>query len=132
MNPMTSSLWPLLAFLLVVALIPLALWLMRRSGIAGTGQPGLMRTVSSLALSPSQKVVVVELGQGTGAKWLVLGVSAERITALHTLDTPPSLPTGELAQPQAVTVQQLIQRWRQPRQGGSGGVGGLGGQDGQH
>jgi flagellar biosynthetic protein FliP len=118
MNPMTSSLWPLLAFLLVVALIPLALWLMRRSGIAGTGQPGLMRTVSSLALSPSQKVVVVELGQGAGAKWLVLGVSAERITALHTLDTPLSLPTGELAQPQAVTVQQLIQRWRQPRQAG--------------
>ena len=67
MNPMTSSLWPLLAFLLVVALIPLALWLMRRSGIAGTGQPGLMRTVSSLALSPSQKVVVVELGQADTA-----------------------------------------------------------------
>ncbi|MCA6217973.1 flagellar biosynthetic protein FliO [Ideonella sp. B7] len=126
MTSITSSLLPLLAFLLVVALIPLALWLLRRSGLAGTGQPGLMRTVSSLSLSPSQKVVVVELGQGAGAKWLVLGVSGERITPLHTLDTPLSLPTGELAQPQAVTVQQLIQRWRQPREGGQGG------QDGQH
>ncbi len=126
MTSITSSLLPLLAFLLVVALIPLALWLLRRSGLAGTGQPGLMRTVSSLSLSPSQKVVVVELGQGASAKWLVLGVSGERITPLHTLETPLSLPTGELAQPQAVTVQQLIQRWRQPREGGQGG------QDGQH
>jgi flagellar protein FliO/FliZ len=50
---------PLLAFVAVVALIPVVLWLMRRSGLGGAAQGNLMRVVSSLSLSPSQKLVIV-------------------------------------------------------------------------
>jgi flagellar protein FliO/FliZ len=107
----SSSLMPLLAFVAVVALIPVALWLLRRSGYAGAANDGLLRAVSSLALSPSQKVVVVELGHGATARWLVLGVSAERITPLTTLDAPLDVPPA-VRSPQAATVNQLLAKWR--------------------
>lgn len=107
----TSSMTPLLAFLAVVAMIPVALWLLRRSGYAGAGQDGLLRTVSTLALSPSQKVVVVELGQGATARWLVLGVTNENINPLTQLDAPAEVPAA-LRTPQAATVSQLIAKWR--------------------
>jgi|SRR5689334_3712680 flagellar protein FliO/FliZ len=107
----SSSLTPLLAFIGVVALIPIALWLLRRSGYAGAGQDGLMRTVSSLSLSPSQRVVVVELGQGATARWLVLGVTNDNINCLTQMDAPAEVPPS-LRAPQAHTVQQLIAKWR--------------------
>lgn len=106
-----SSLTPLLAFIAVVALIPVALWLLRRTGYGGAGQDGLMRTVSSLSLSPSQRVVVVELGQGATARWLVLGVTPENITQLTQMDAPAEVPPA-LRTPQAATVSQLIAKWR--------------------
>ncbi|MEK8034643.1 flagellar biosynthetic protein FliO [Ideonella sp. DXS29W] len=113
-----SSLTPLLAFIAVVALIPVALWLLRRSGYAGAGQDGLMRTVSSLSLSPSQRVVVVEVGQGATARWLVLGVTPENITHLTQLEAPLEVPPA-LRTPQAATVTQLIAKWRSgPAPGG--------------
>lgn len=109
---MTSSTFgPLLAFLVVVGMIPLVLWLLRRSGYGGAAPDGLMRTVGSLSLSPSQRVVVVELGQGATARWLVLGVSGERISRLAELDAPADVPPA-LRTPQAATVSQLIARWR--------------------
>jgi flagellar protein FliO/FliZ len=107
----SSSLMPLLAFIGVVALIPIALWLLRRTGYAGAGQDGLMRTVSSLSLSPSQRVVVVELGQGATARWLVLGVTAENINCLTQMDAPADVPAA-LRTPQAATVSDLIAKWR--------------------
>lgn len=117
----SSSLTPLLAFVAVVALIPIALWLLRRSGYAGAGQDGLMRTVSSLALSPSQRVVVVELGQGATARWLVLGVTNENINCLTQLDAPAEVPAA-LRTPQAHTVNQLIAKWRSGRGPADGGA----------
>jgi flagellar protein FliO/FliZ len=112
---------PLLAFLAVVAMIPVALWLLRRSGYAGAGQDGLLRTVSTLALSPSQKVVVVELGQGATARWLVLGVTNENINPLTQMDAPAEVPAA-LRSPQAATASQLIARWRSGQKpGGSAG-----------
>lgn len=117
----SSSLMPLLAFMAVVALIPVALWLLRRSGYAGAGQDGLMRTVSSLSLSPSQRVVVVELGQGATARWLVLGVTPDNITHLTQLDAPAEVPAA-LRTPQAATVSQLIAKWRSGHGPAAGGA----------
>jgi flagellar protein FliO/FliZ len=112
---------PLFAFIAVVALIPAALWLLRRSGYAGAGQDGLLRTVSSLALSPSQKVVVVELGQGATARWLVLGVTAENINCLTQMDAPAEVPAA-LRAPQAHTVNELITKWRAGKGPSAGGA----------
>lgn len=108
----STSLWPLLVFVAVVAMIPLSLWLMRRAGLGGVAQGNLLRAVASLSLSPSQKVVVVELSVGDASRWLVLGVGGDHITALTTLDAPAGVPVS-LSHPQAPVVTQLIERFRQ-------------------
>jgi flagellar protein FliO/FliZ len=75
----TSLLW----FVAILALIPAALWLLKRTPAAGSTMQGAMRTVAVLALSPSQRVVTVEVGHGEQRKWLVLGVTGQQITTLH-------------------------------------------------
>lgn len=98
MNATFSPLGPLLAFALIVALIPLSLWLLKRSplgarlGVAQAALPGAAaghqpRLLGSLALAPGQRVVTVEVGAGDDRRWLVLGVTASGIRTLHTL--PP-------------------------------------------
>ena len=105
---------PLLWFAAVVAAIPLALWLLRRSPLGGAalGPSGAPRPVSVLALSPSQRLVTVEVGQGDERLWLVLGVTAHSICTLHTMAaqaaTLPSAPTAS-----ATTFTQLLGRLRQ-------------------
>jgi flagellar protein FliO/FliZ len=78
-----SALW----FVAVIAMIPLALWLLKRTSLGrGAGSAGVMRQVGSLPLSPSQRVVTIEVGEGEDKRWLVLGVSPQSITTLHTMD----------------------------------------------
>jgi flagellar protein FliO/FliZ len=92
---------PLAAFIAIVALIPLSLWLLKRSPLgarlgthSGGGPAGAMRLVSALPLAQGQRVVTVEVGSGDERRWLVLGVSPAGIRTLHTL-TPQE---GELPQ----------------------------------
>jgi flagellar protein FliO/FliZ len=101
-------------FVVVVAAIPAVLWLLRRGplaaiGAAGAGAAGA-RTVGVLALSPSQRVVTVEVGQGEDRRWLVLGVTPQGITTLHTMP-----PQAEAAAPGgAPGFAAALQRWRAP------------------
>jgi len=89
----TGSWMSLLWFGVVLALIPGALWLLKRSGLAAgaaRGAPAGPRLTGSLALGPQQRVVTVEVGEGAERRWLVLGVTAQQITTLHTLSAPPA------------------------------------------
>jgi flagellar protein FliO/FliZ len=79
---MSSVLW----FLAIVALIPLTLWLLKRTPMGSGSASQLMRTVAVLPLSPSQRIVTVEVGQGEQRRWLVLGVTPQNISTLHTMD----------------------------------------------
>ncbi len=108
---MNQALTPLLAFSLVVVLIPLALWLVRRAGVVRPARNGVLNTVDTLAVSPSQRVVVLSLQHGAQQRWLVLGVGGEKITSIATMDAPPHLPL-DVQNPQASTVAQMISRWR--------------------
>lgn len=78
-----STLGPLLSFALVVALIPVALWLLKRTPMGGAAGGKGLRTVAVLPLSSSQRVVTVEVGQGAQRRWLVLGVTPGSIQTLH-------------------------------------------------
>ncbi|MES1163746.1 MAG: flagellar biosynthetic protein FliO [Rhizobacter sp.] len=81
----TSLLW----FIAILLLIPLALWLVKRSPagarFTGVAAPGVLRSVASLPLSASQRIVTVEVGQGEDRRWLVLGVTPQAISTLHTM-----------------------------------------------
>ena len=58
-------------FALVVAAIPLALWMFRRSGPGARIAAASMKAVGALPLSASQTLVTVEVGHGDERRWLV-------------------------------------------------------------
>jgi flagellar protein FliO/FliZ len=83
---MSSGIAPLLWFAGIVGLIPLALWLLKRTPMGGAGANGVLRSVAVLPMSPSQRIVTVEVGCGEQRKWLVLGVTAQTISTLHCME----------------------------------------------
>ncbi len=82
-----SGLLPFLWFLGIVALIPVALWLLKRTPMGGAAAAGVLRVVAQLPTAPNQRLLVVEVGQGEDRRWLVLGATALNITTLHVM--PP-------------------------------------------
>jgi flagellar protein FliO/FliZ len=91
---MTSLLW----FVAILALIPAALWLLKRTPAGGAGSNPLMKSVAVLPLSASQRIVTVEVGAGEERRWLVLGVTPSSITTLHAMapveGAAPATPGG--------------------------------------
>jgi flagellar protein FliO/FliZ len=69
----------------VIVLIPLVLWLLKRTPLGGGATRGPMRMVGTLALGPSQRLVTVEVGGGDERRWLVLAVAPSGVTTLHTM-----------------------------------------------
>ncbi len=113
---MSDSLGPLLAFVLVVAMIPAALWLLKRTPIGGAGAGRGLRSVGVLALSGTQRIVTVEVGSGADRRWLVLGVTPAGINTLHTM-APQDQATGNAstaAAPQS-GFSELLARLRTTR-----------------
>jgi flagellar protein FliO/FliZ len=86
---MSQSLLPILWFIAILALIPLALWLLKRTPMGGAASGGQMRVVAALPLAPNQRVLTVEVGQGEDRRWLVLGVTGQNINTLHVMPPQP-------------------------------------------
>ena len=91
---MNSGLMSLLWFVAIIAMIPVALWLLKRTPMGGAGAHGLMRTVAVLPLSSSQRLMTVEVGTGDERRWLVLGVTAQQITTLHAMAPQAEAPAA--------------------------------------
>ena len=106
----TSLLW----FVAIIAMIPVALWLLKRTPMGGGASNGVMRSVAALPLSASQRIVTVEVGQGDARCWLVLGVTAQSITTLHTMAPQADAPAAA-ATPAVSPFAQLLARLRQDR-----------------
>lgn len=111
---MTSALTSLVWFAVIVALIPLALWLLKRSPLGAMASAGPMRTVAALPLSPGQRLVTVEVGAGDEQRWLVLGVTAQSITVLHTMAPQAELPAAPPPAPFSQLMTQLLNRRHAP------------------
>ncbi len=106
----SSPSWlPILWFLLVLALVPLALWLLKRSpakALLGQGS----RVVGSTYLGPGQRLLTVEVGEGDARRWLLVGATAHHINLLA------ELPAGEAAPPPSAShsFAQLLRRQGKP------------------
>ena len=116
---MTSTLTPLLWFIAIVAMIPLALWLLKRTPMGGAAAQGTMRTIAALPLSPNQRLLTVEVGQGDDRQWLVLGVTPQQITTLHVMPPQADAPASSQGVPPA-PFAQLLGKLRQDK-GNDGG-----------
>ena len=105
---LTSLLW----FIAIIVMIPVALWLLKRTPMGGAGSQGVMRSIAVLPISPSQRIVTVEVGTGEGRRWLVLGVTPQAISTLHSME-----PQGDLPPSQATPLPpfaQLLSNLRRP------------------
>ncbi|XHS76654.1 flagellar biosynthetic protein FliO [Burkholderiaceae bacterium UC74_6] len=90
---MSQSLLPTaLSFLGILLLIPVALWLLKRTPMGGGATSGQMRVIATQPISPSQRLLIVEVGQGEDRRWLVLGVTGQNIATLHTMAPQPEVP----------------------------------------
>ncbi len=112
--PWTSLLW----FAAIIVMIPMALWLLKRTPLGGSASGSTMRSIAALPLSSSQRILTIEVGQGDQRRWLVLGVTPHSITTLHTMEpaidaTAPSTPTGVVAS----SFAQVLGRLRSPAAG---------------
>ena len=92
---MPNGLSALLWFVVIVGAIPFALWLLKRTPLGTGAGAGVMKSVAMLPLSTSQRIVTVEVGSGDERRWLVLGVTPNAITTLHTM--APATPTVDAA-----------------------------------
>jgi flagellar protein FliO/FliZ len=90
---MSQGVISLIWFAAILALIPLALWLLRRTPMGGAAGGGVLRSVAALPLSTNQRIVTIEVGDGAERRWLVLGITPHSITTLHTM-APQADPAG--------------------------------------
>ena len=102
----SSALW----FVAIIAMIPLVLWLLKRTPLGGAASAPGMRAISALPLSASQRIVTVEVGQGEERRWLVLGVTPSTITTLHTMAPQSEAPATPAAA--APPFAQLLGKFR--------------------
>jgi flagellar protein FliO/FliZ len=116
---MSTSLMPLLAFVVVIALIPIVLWTMKRAGVGNAQSGSVLRHVAQIGVGSTQRVVVVEIAVGPQRHWLVLGVTGEQVSQIASYPAPDA-PQSPDAPAHAMAVNQLINRWR----GSAGAQGG--------
>ncbi|MHA3884991.1 flagellar biosynthetic protein FliO [Stutzerimonas degradans] len=95
----------LLGLLLVVGLIFLLAWLLRRVQQMNPRGTQAIKLVSSQALGPRERLVLVQVG----SEQVLIGLSAGRITPLHVLKEPVHLPDSEPANPEfAQRLMELL------------------------
>jgi flagellar protein FliO/FliZ len=116
--PLTSLLW----FAAIIVMIPLALWLLKRTPLGGAASGDVMRSIASLPLSTSQRVLTIEVGQGDQRRWLVLGVTPHSITTLHTMEPPAVDPAAPARRDASGTFAQVLGRLRAGAPGADRGI----------
>jgi flagellar protein FliO/FliZ len=65
----------------VLALVIAAAWMLKRFSALGGAGSGLIRIVGGAAVGQRERVVLVEVGN----TWLLVGVAAGQVRALHTM-----------------------------------------------
>ena len=88
---MNNSLVPLLWFLAILALIPVVLWLLKRTPLGGSAMGGQLRTVAQL-----------------DRQWLVLGITGQQIRTLHVM--PPQGDAGAALQAAQPSFSSMLKR----------------------
>ncbi|WPC06609.1 flagellar biosynthetic protein FliO [Pseudomonas benzenivorans] len=83
----------LLGLLLVIGLIFLLAWLMRRVQQITPRGGQVIKILASQALGPRDRLVLVQVGQ----EQILLGLTPGRITPLHVMAEPVHLPDGQPA-----------------------------------
>jgi flagellar protein FliO/FliZ len=87
---MTSALGSFAVLLLVIAAIPLLLWLVKRISQLPAANNGPLTLAASLAVGPRERIAVVKVAD----RWLLVGITAGSINTLAELDGAPQFPVA--------------------------------------
>ncbi|MCW6569095.1 flagellar biosynthetic protein FliO [Yersinia ruckeri] len=91
----------------VILLILFGAWLIKRLGFAPQARNNkLLNVRGSCQVGQRERVVIVEVDN----TWLVLGVTAQQITPLHTLSSPPPELTATPDSTKPADFRQLLQK----------------------
>ncbi|MDA7415224.1 flagellar biosynthetic protein FliO [Xenophilus arseniciresistens] len=89
---MTQSLLTIVLFIGLMAAMPFAIRRLQQKRALPLGPSGpACKLISALAVGPQQRILTVEVGPEGARSWLVVGVSAQGITPLHTVAAPEPL-----------------------------------------
>lgn len=108
--PVTTSalLETLLGLFMVLGCIAFLAWLLRRTNRFQSSANGEMKIITSLALGPRQRAVLLQVGE----QQILLGVTAQSVQTLHILETPLKSSTikGDTNPSFAQKFQQIMQQ----------------------
>ena len=84
--PLTTNalLETLLGLFIVLACIAFLAWLLRRTGRFQTSANGEMKVITSLALGPRERAVLLQVGE----QQILVGVTTQQVHTLHVLEKP--------------------------------------------
>lgn len=91
--------------LLVVILIFVAAWLVRRMGNVGIGNRGVIKFLGSLAVGQRERVVLIQVGDTQ----LLLGVAQGQVNTLYKLEQPIETDSHN-SNKFAVRLQEMLQQ----------------------
>lgn len=95
----------LFGLLLVLGFIFLLAWLLRRVQQMNPRGTQVIKLISSQALGPRERLVLVQVG----GEQILIGLSGGRITPLHVMQEPVHLPDAEPANPEfAQRLMELL------------------------
>ena len=86
----SAGIWQVfLGLAVVLAAIGGSAWLIKRLVPGQIGAGGVLKMVGGMMVGPKERVVLVEIGE----TWLLLGVTAGQVNALHTMSKPQHIET---------------------------------------
>lgn len=97
---MTQTIVSVVLFLIILALLPLAIRWYQQRAPGHVSPAAASRIISTVAVGPQQRVVTLEVGPEGARTWLVLGVTAQNISCLHNIPVGAARP-GSYAAVQA-------------------------------
>ncbi len=81
--------------LLVVMVIFVLAWLVKKFNLNQQSQNGLIKIVAGLSIGTRDRIVLLQVGE----EQILVGLTPGRIEKLHTLSQPLDAPEGQLASP---------------------------------
>ena len=99
------------SLILVLGLVVLVAWLMKRINLPQQGAASLLKVISGVGVGPRERIVLVEVND----TWLVVGVAPGQVSTLHTmpkgkLPTQPAHSFGNADGKFQMWLKQMVEK----------------------